>query len=382
MSERTATNHFGVDGQFVLDIKLSSDPNIKITRLHEFTLIEETGNLLPTWQIAFESSPKLAKEWVETMKLPVTLSSSMNSPEKLSTQLQIVHPYSCESPQGLRYYTASGVLYAPAFAQTPFITTAKSSNGTDVLKQVAKKHFINVDTEKMTPSQEKQIWIQPHVTDKTFLDYVASHCYLPQSFIGTGINSKGTYRIVDVGKQSHAKEDYTIGGKEGEGKNLQPLDTPTFVSLSGFMNSIAGYGMDTPIISQDGGMRSVHRPNVKFGFVENQHSQINNVQRRTLAPVKCSMSNDPNSYVGKANFDYGNALLSMERAQVTVAAPYFSVQIYDIVKLLRPESDTHGFDANQSGKYLVSKVGRTIKDNVLYTTLQLNRDAHNQTPSN
>lgn len=379
MAERTNSIHVGVEGQFVLDIKLSSNPKVQVSTFHDFTMIEQAGNLLPTFELAFSASPELEKEWVETLKIPMLLAVSMNSPEKIATNLQIITPSVHEEREGIKSYTAAGAFYAPAFTQTPYITTAKKSSGTEVLKQVAKKHFQNVDTDRMTDSGEQQIWPQPHITDKLFMDYVSARCYIKDSFIGTAILSDGTYRIVDVVKLSNSDADWEVfGDKE---KALQPLKMPAAASKTGFMNHKQCYGMDTPIYCQDSGVRTVHRPNIKFGFVENKHAEVPEIQRRTLAPVVSSMSSDPKSIMAKANFDYGHALVSMESIQVTVASHFFPVKVWDVVKLNEPDSNMSGLNINHSGKYIVSRVSRTVKYNALYTTLLLNRDAHNEMPT-
>lgn len=373
---RTTSQILGVEGQWVLSITLSSQKS-KINQLLEFLLIEETGNLLPTWRISFVADKSLEKEWTETQEIPITLSQSTNSTEKIDTKLQIIRPSVTSLQGGLNTYVATGVLYAPAFTQTPYITITDPCNGTDVLQQIAKKHFSHIDTTKMTASKEVQSWIQSNTTDKKFLDYVVSHCYLPNNFVGVGITSDGTYRIVDVVKLSNSKEDYQIGGTSSN--SLPLLASPSFNSNSGFMNYISGYNLDTPIISQDGGIRSVHRPQITFGFVNNKHSKVGEIQRKTLAPVKCSMSNDAKSYLAKANFDMGSALLSMEVGTVTVQTKYFPIKIWDVVNLLCPNTEQQGLNTNYSGRYVVTSVSRQIINNKLYTNLRINRDSHNET---
>lgn len=383
MSERSQAFYIGIDGEWILNIKLSSSSSVCMNSLEQFTIIEETGNTLPTWQTSFIATPDLEPEWVESLKLPVILSKAMDDPEKLSTTLLILHPDTQDFAQGLKRYTATGVLYAPAFTQTPYLTTSKSCNGTDVLQHIAKKHFNELDTSRMTPSSEQQPWYQSNITDRKFADFVSSHCYIPNSFVGTGITSSGKYVIVDVVKISNMSEDYTVTHNPKTQKDLLMYQFPKNIDRSGFMNSVATYGMDTPIISQEGGIRTVHRPQITFGFTDNKHPEIENVQRKTLAPVKCNINSDPKSYMAKANFDYGQALLSTETIQVTVEAPYFPIKIWDIVKLVYPDSEaTGGLNNNYSGKYTVSKVIRTISHNNLFTTLMLNRDAHNMTSSN
>lgn len=382
MGERTESIHMGVDGQWILNINLSSSKEVFVNELHNFTIIEETGNLLPTWKISFTASPQLEPEWTESLQLPLVISKSQSSSEKLSTTLHILHPEVKSSQDGdnIKQYNASGILYAPAFTQTPYCTTTKNCHGTDVLQSIAKKHFKEVDTSGMTVSSEKQIWVQPNTTDMKFLDYVAPRCFINNSFTGTGITSGGKYVITDVVKASNNKEKWKIG--DSDSNSLTILSGPKAVSNSAFMNSVGGYGMDTPIISQDGGFRSVHRPSIKFGFTKNEHPQINNVQRKTLAPVICSMSNDPKTLMAKANADYGQALLCMESVEVTLEAPFFPIQIWDVVSLQSPDKLTGGLNINQSGKYIVSKVSRTVKNYRLYTSLVLNRDAHNQSSQN
>ena len=379
MGERSQQQYFGVDHQYVLQLTLTENKNCStITKFNEFLLIEETGNLLPTWRISFIAGKDLQNEWNENKHIPIVLSTSRNSPEKIESKLQIIHPTVTDLGNSLKLYTATGVYYAPAFTQTPFLTSVVPCAGTEVLQKVAAKYF-TVDTTLMTISKETQPWIQSNTTDKKFLDYVVSHCYLPQSYVNIGITSSGKYRIVDPCKQSQQEAIYTLSmNKPQNSKELQIMTIPHFVSNTGVMNSIACYGMDTPIISQDSGLRTLHKPDVKFYFTNNDAAKAKNIERKTLQPVKCSMSNDPKSYMGKANYDYGCALLDMETCQVSVISTFFPIKIWDLVNLQCPGVNGNELDANYSGKYFVTKISRTIVNDMFYTHLLLNRDAHNR----
>ena len=371
---RSNTITHGVDGHYIIQMNLTSSTAVSITEFLSFNLIEETSNLLPSFEISFIAGGGLEEEWNERTPIPLVLSTSTTSSEKLETTLQLVHPNIVDAGQGLKCYSATGTFYAPAFLQTPHLNTVSSCNGTDVLKEIGSKYF---KVDKRCSSQEQQPWYQTNTTDKKFLDYVMSRCYIKDSFVYCGITSSGEYIICDPVQESGNSAKYTLSEAPGQGE-FGLLATPRFNSKSGFMNSIGGYGMDTPIISQDSGVRTVHRPGIKFNFVENDHSRIDNVQRRTTPPVKVSMSSDPKSTMGYSNFNTGTALLSMESAEVAVLSNYFPIKIFDIVELKTPELRDPGLNINFSGKYMVTKVARTIQKGLFLTHVSLSRDAHNK----
>lgn len=375
MSTRTSQITVGVEGQYVLQISLSSSTPVKIIEFDHFSLVEETSNLLPFFEISFIAGGALEEEWNEKTSIPIVISQSTTAPEKIKSELQIIHPQVQDLGQGAKRYSANGVLYAPAFTQTPFLKSTSSCNGTDVLEKVATKYF---KVDKRATSQEQQAWFQTNTTDKKFLDYVMSRCYIQDAFVYCGITSSGEYIICDPVAESKKSEKYTLAMEPGPG--IVPiLGVPQFDSKSGFMNSIGGYGIDTPIISQDSGTRTLHRPSIKFEFVNNEHSRVDNIQRRTNPPVKVSMSSDPKSTMGFANFTTGTALLSMETAKVTVLSSYFPIKIFDIVKIQIPQLESNqGLNLNYSGKYMITKVARVINGTMFTTHLVLNRDAHHK----
>lgn len=376
MAERTSQIVFGIEGQFVVQINLTANTPVKMIQFSSFNLIEETSNLLPVFEISFIAGGDLEDEWNERKALPIIISQSIQSPEKIETKLQIIHPEVSDLGNGVKFYSATGVFYAPAFTQTPYLTSTSSCNGTDVLEKVASKYFT---VDKRVSSQEQQPWFQTNTTDKKFLDYVMSHCYIKDSFVYCGITSDGTYIICDPVALSGESEKFTLTlTPTTNGTDIPILGYPKFDSKSGFMNSIGGYGIDTPIISLDSGVRTLHRPKFDFKFVNNEHSRTQNIQRRTNPPVKVSMSSDPKSTMGYANFTSGVAILSMESAYVTVLNSYFPIRIFDIVKLQVPEETNAGLNLNFSGKYMVTKVSRLIQKNMFTTNLLLCRDAHNK----
>lgn len=344
--------------------------------LRELYVIEETGNNLPTFSITFSSGEAWKRYWNENSHLKLSLSSGNVNKNVVDTRLAILSKDVVDAGNGMFMYSAQGVYVgdknATVMCQTPYIQTLGPSTGTDCLEACAKKFFSKVT--KKGSSTGNHAWFQGHQSYKKFMDHVVQHSFIDKSFVTIGITMNGEYIIIDTAKECKGSETWTVGGDVG--KSIPILGTPKVKSRSGALNTFGGYGLDLPIISAEHGIRTNYSVEVELGLTGKKHPDTGNVQRRTLAPVYFSGSNEDSGFCkAPANYNYGQMLLSMEVVEVTSTAIDCDIKVCDVVKVLDASSGDQRTNQDASGKYLVGKVVRGISGGLSMFTAQLTRDS-------
>lgn len=349
---------------------------IATSDLKEFYMIEETGNNLPTFSIAFVSSEAWKRYWNENSHLKITLSTSTSGKKIIDTKVAILSKDVKDVGNGKFYYKAQGVYVgdknATVMCQTPYIQTLGPSKGTDCLEACAKKFFSKVT--KKGDSTGNHAWFQGHQSYKKFMDHVVQHSFIDKSFVTIGITMNGEYIIIDTAKECSNNESWIIGGTDNN--SIPILHPPVVKSRSGALNTFGGYGLDLPIISAEHGIRTNYSVDIQLGLSGKKPPETGNVQRRTLAPVYFSGTNEDSGFVkAPVNYNYGQMLLSMEVLEITSTALDCDIKVCDVVKVLDTSSANNRVNQDSSGKYLVGKVVRGIVNNLALLTIQVSRDS-------
>lgn len=376
----------GIPGQWELALGLEykekeiPDTQLaKITpdRLKEFYIIEEIGGTFPYFSIAFESSDKWRKYWNENSSLKISMSMGDNSKKVIDTKMSILKKDCHDVGNGFFLYSAEGLYVgdksALVMCQTPYIRQIGPCIGTDCIEKCAEQYFKKVSNE--ASSTGRMPWYQQNVNTKEFLDDVIKHSYIEGSFVTVGITMNGEYRIIDTAKKCKGPEQWTIG-KNGGSKNLPLIVFPTLKSNSGIQNALGGYGVEVPLVSTEYGVRTNYHPEIELGLTNKKHPETPNIQRKTLAPVYYSGTNETEGFVkAPVNYEYGNSILRMEQIDFVTMALDSDVRVCDVVKVFDVTSDGGRIAQDTSGKYLVAKVIRGIANLIAQVRVIGTRDS-------
>lgn len=376
----------GVEGQWIINFNINhklydlndGDLSLEVSDLIELTLIEDTGNLLSTWEMAFISDDKWLKIWDEGLEMDITMAKSRTENVSGVYKLMIVTKHTNTINQRIVYH-ACGICRYPAFTQVPHVHSWRDVNGTTILEEIAGANKFNVINEDNIKSTEKMSWHQSNVTDKRFLDYVVQHCFIQDSLVGVGI-SGSDYIIVDIAKQTTKGPKYVVSTKEEDASladtRFIPINEPKIKSNSAFLNAQGAYGSDTPIINVDIGMQMLYHPSVDLHLTETWAPNNGQINRKVNPPVYVSRNQDPNFIAAKCNYDLGMALLNMQTILTSIIAGYFPLRLYDPIYIFPVEIEG-SLNPVDSGKYLVTKVGRTISNGKMQTNIEGSRNDHN-----
>lgn len=373
----------GVEGQWVISLSLNGTTmNIQSTDLIAFNTIEEAGNLLPMWKLDFLASDySFSKNWNEGAVLTCSIGRNRDDLRELS--LVVTKPSSYPNGSNQIRYTAYGLYNALGYVNTPHVRTLGACDSLTVLKAVVGNYFTWDDDNNVTKSQDKQVFIQPNISDKKFVDHLARHVYLKDSYFGVAITSDGRFRAFDAKQKLSEEPAYSIGTKiyGGPGKALIQMSAPEYASYSSIINPLIGYGTEKPMVDATTGARIVHKP--KPNIVAAQATQTPRsvtVERRTQSPVRLTTNHDVNYHVAESNNYMGLMNLSNESVTVLVECGYEPISVWDIVQFTAMATGSTEVDEVRSGKYVVGLVSRQatgLGQNRFLTKIRMFRESTN-----
>lgn len=371
----------GVNGQFVLSFSMDNKKDfIQTNHFMEFTIIEECGNLLPTWKIVFKAfDTSLTPYWHEGNVIKVAY--GVKKEEMIETNLVITEKSIIPDGNDRYIYTAVGLYAALPFVNVPHTRTIGPYSAAVFINGIASQYF-KLDKNNLKESSDSQIWIQSNISDKRVLDEALRKIYIKDSFAGSGITSDGRFILTDVKKliQSDYKYRFTQT-TEDKDKDITFVGNPIHTSNSSFINSWVGYGREKHIQYLESGDMLVHRP--KGNTLLSMSGKLQRstlIEKIPLPQVPISRNVDCNTVIGSSNNITNLALLSSECSTLTFTNLFKPISIWDLV-MLKESNPQNRSEDNVSGLHIVGLVARTVSgvpNFRLDTTVQLFRDSNNK----
>lgn len=371
----------GTEGQYLYKFKVGDiEDAILEEELQLFTLIEEAGNVLPTFQLIFNT---LREDIFQVLHEGQILETTFgrNSNALVTAPLSPTRMQTGKSGEFKRQIILTGVYGALDYLSSSkmMITTEKS--GVAAVKDVVSKHFkpiFNVDV-----SQDKQKWIQPQQTDKKFVNEVWLHSYIEGSFIACGISSDGKFILKDIKKD--LKQPYAwkfTNDIKDPNKDLTYDPDPFIETNTGFINNFTGYGRERIVYNlEDDDQLSVLETVDPVIAMTKQLAKSDAVSKRFAAS---GMQNENvHSNYWKAYHRNMSHLTAFGNVKLTLSfhGVFIPIRVLDQVMFLDDDITSQGKSRSSefnSGVYYVAKVSRTIANRQFVTTVVLCRESLNQ----
>lgn len=382
----------GVAGQFLFIFSISGAPDrfkdfIKEEELEEFTLIEEAGNLLPSFQLTFTTNLEDIVNYLnEGNVLEVTF--GQDSKDMLTTKLYVSNLKSARAGQDKYKIEIVGLYSEKRYLAEPLMKIYGNKSGVEVIKEVTKDHFepdFNIDK-----SNDSMNWIQHNVSDKRFVRDVWLHSYIPNSFIMTGITSDGKYRVRDVLKDVTAKRDgnydyrFTPEIKDTKDKRDLIYDGDYLIDANtGFNNMWMGYGKEKKVQGFESGTDSSLLEEIKPLLAQSSKLMRDSLVAKRVGTTVPLTDNVHENY-WKAYLKNLQYLVTFSNTEIAVSVPkiFFPIRILDLVMFVDREIKGGGFSGFYSGLYFVTKVSRTVQNRQFVTTILLSREGFNEAKGN
>ena len=364
-----------VVNQYILGFDLGGNTDfIKKSELNEFTLIEAAGNILPTFELEFNTDDeKILPKLNELSELKVILGADRDSafdiPLSISSFTQV------ENGRKSVALNIKGFYNALDYITKPVLKITKKVSGVEAIKEVVSNDFKpDFNVEK---SSDKQNWIQYNISNKKFVADTILHSFNKDSFFLSAITVEGTFRLRDVKKDLDRDYDYRLIMQPKKQNDIVYDNNPTVVSNTGFLNNWMGYG------------REVFEQNLEEGkinkFVEQPEPILALTKKLARTEtVRYGGTNVLNENVHKnywkAYWNNLSNIVSLGNIDiiVTIDDYFYPIHPLDLIMLNMPSKEANYSSEYLSGLYYVSKVSRTWSNSKFSTTLVLNRESINQ----
>lgn len=343
---------------------------------NNLVIIEEAGNLLPTYKLTFTlSDPKL----LPYLNEGATIKFSFGTTERdmKDCPLRILKKGIQKAGNYKYIITLLGVYDAIGYITDCKIRDFSSKSGVQVVNEVVSTYFKPVFN--ISSSDDSQTWLQYNIPDKKFVNEVWMHSYIDQSFIGVGITVEGEFILKDIiqeTKNKSANPDWRfVNGQQVQDNDIIYQGDYIVNSETGFINQWVGYGRKRQV-------RTIEVP--VDSIVELEPSPLismsNKLDRASDSGTRTAqfgVINDnvhENWYKAYQQNLTNLALFGSTKIGLSFELGMMPIKILDLVMFKDNEVQTKSRIDNYSGLYFITKVSRTISSRMISTVVELNRE--------
>lgn len=368
-----------VDKQYIISFSLGDNKDfIKRTELNEFTIIEEAGNLLPTFELEFNTFdetilPKLNETQPLNLLFGVDRDTAFDVPLSISTFVQIEN-----GREGVTI-NIKGIYRANEYITQAVLNITNKQSGIEAIIDAASQSF-KVES-NITKSTDSQNWIQYNISNKKFVTDTLLHSYKNNTFFIPAITIEGKFVLKDIMEdlaRGNGEYDYRLIMNPKKTNDIPYDNNPVITSNTGFLNNVIGYG------------REVFEQNLEAStvvpFIETSEPII--ALTRNLAKDSTINRNGGTKLINenvhenywKAYFNNLTNIVSLGNISVllTVDNYFYPIHPLHLVMLNIPSKIANHASEYLAGLYYTSKVSRTWSNNKFTTSILLCRESVNQ----
>jgi hypothetical protein len=364
---------FGIDGQYSLSLSISSKKDfVKKEDFVELTIIEEAGNVLPTFILMFSSTDEdILRLLHEGNVLKCQFGRDNNSLKDISLSVNKIK--TSEEGSDKRVYEVSGFAGNINYITDHFLNISDKKSGIEVALETAKKSFSKVSS-NITKSFDKQNWIQHNISDKVFINDCYSHA----------ITADGTFILKDILKDIDRpftnQYDWKLTKEAKLNKEITYDADYIIENQSGLINNWLGYGRKLIIDNAVTGVQTelFEKPKTVLSLSKDVPKDTTIDSR--YGGEHILSENMHEKYHSAYNHNaIGLSNLSKVEQVISFSNYYYPVKPLDLIMFSAPSTELDSQSSEQvSGLYIASKVARTIQSDRMVTTLLLNREAFNK----
>lgn len=356
-----------------------------------FTIVEEAGNVLPTFVLIFDIDDESVMEQLNEGN-PIVVGFGENSEEMEKNRMTLVGSKIHTSGSGprRRRIEVTGVLNALDYLSKSVQRITKKIKPMEAMKLAlpSSLEFDGADTET---EKDEQYWIQPNISNKRWVNDLWLHMNIPGSFPLVGITADGKFRVRDVKKLVQKKVDWVFLSDSPIPPRAEEIiyyGVPVINQQNGFINSWFGYGRKKDITEIETGEEKPVEEAVPFlgALVEkgNRNSAVgqrfDNRGAITDNVHPAYWSAFQRNLASLAVYSTVKVSLSFDRWYQTTSVESVTqnklVRVLDLVSFLETSTDPgHPPSWYTSGTYIVTKVSRTLAVNSVMTFVEFTREA-------
>jgi len=353
-----------------------------VDTLDRFRVIERAGNRLPEFDFAFKTNDDSVLANInESINISVRYGKT-----KEGLSVSTLNPVTMETMKvgsNLRLIGMTGFLASLGYQNNAEKETYPSKKASEVIYEVVNRHFKTNNIEIDESDDDSMTWIQPNHIDKRFVSDVWLHSNYGNSFPVVGITMDEKFLLKDFRKLA-AKQPYDwrlITGTMTDPAKDIPLDGDIFIkSRAGMINSWVGYGRKKLVFNlEDGDSELIDEE------VQNIIAETDGLSRRAdiesrLAKMGVLNDNCHEYYWRAYQWNISNlAVFSSLQGHAAFSGFFEPVRVLNVVEYNEDQTDTLSElrEDHVSGRYIVTRVVRTLAAGNLSTVLQFCRESMN-----
>ncbi len=379
-----------VQGQYYFIFSIGKYADfIKNDDLISFDLVEEAGNILPTFSIDFVvDSEKIISLIQENNPIKVTFGRD----QKDLIDISLI---SC----GLTYEISSvslikanieGILDVPKYSNQTQTQITQSQSAVATMLDVAKNNNFRTSKSNITTSSDSMSHIQYNNTDRDFINELWMHSNIPDSFPVVGITTRNEFIVNDAKKSMKRVKDggiapaWTFTFRDEESKapnNIIKYSVPPLISVNnGFINNWVGYNKTKYVLDTVTSQYTALTPDPKTLMALNNAFNTNSSVDHSVANSQLISDNtDANYWLSYVNNITNLALFSTVLVDIIFTGPYYPIRVLDKVLFQSKQiGETENSAEYETGVFLVARVSRNISNSVMTTQVRLCRENLNK----
>ena len=369
----------GVEGSYLFQFSLDGKRDfIEESELVSFQLVEEAGNVLPTFALAFKTRDAgIYRSLNENKTFEVAFGRDTSG--LTAASLAVVNFDDQPAGDNYRLITVTGLYAALPYLSSSKLFVSPLQSGIECVRSIASRYFTVQGN--ATKSLDSQRWVQPNHSDRAFINDVYMHSDLGNSFPAIGISSDGRFIVKDVKAELRNDYKWRFITQGRESRDIVYDADPYVRVINGFMNSWVGYGREKLVYGLEGATETsiIERPEPVMAMTS-KLARRPDVDRRFDSVGITSDNVHPNFW--KSYQHNLAALASMLSVSVTFSFhnQYKPVRVLDPVHYADVEANSTFRQANEAltGAYLVKKVSRNLANRQFVTMVELGRESVNQ----
>lgn len=370
----------GVENQFYFSLTIGDiEDFLKTEDLAAFILIEQAGNILPTFELTFQSeNEKIISRLHEGTDIKIQLGPSRDDFEDIvltPTKLQID-----QKGKGLNLYSMKGFSSNLNYSQSPIKNISNKQSGVATILENTNKYFKNKSNVEV--SNDSQYWIQNNIPTRFFINEVWMHSYIRRSFLSCAITANNEFILKDIKKEiaDKAEDPDWIFSATETGKNFVNYASDfTLVSKTGLVNSLVGQGRSELVYNIESGESSIVSKEAEALFaLTREVAKRADLEKRFLGSNATNDNVHNNYWLAYKQNLTGNISLGAITNIVNLKGDYKNIKPLDIVMFKSPSTnDDKQSQEYFSGAYIVNKTIKTIAGNEFNSAVELCRESMN-----
>lgn len=366
----------GVDKQYIMEFSLGREKDFILEGdLILFKIIEEAGNVLPSFEIVFKTqNEKILSYLNEGTDLRVTYGRDVNS--TVDSTLMVLNKSYSRQGKDNRIIRATGLYSAPNYVSGSAMRITPSLPSVEVIRQVVSPYFtpqFNVDV-----SNDVQTWIQHNQSDKSFVNDLWLRSYVEQSFIACGISSDGRFILKSIKDDLKEKPDWRFTSSPVNKNDILYDGDFSITDSSGFLNNWMGYGRERMVYNLETGESELTTEEMSpIIALTKKIARRSGIEERFASSAIRNENVHEYYWASYLNNLMKLVMMSAIKVKIGFNNNFVPIKVLDKVMLSDDDVRYGGIEASEyhSGLYYITKVVRTLQNKSFITICEMCRES-------